>query len=554
MRRSLTVSLIAIIVVAVAFFGGTLASGNTPKLGLDLQGGASVVLAPAKGAVVKPGTLSQAISIIRRRVNGLGVSEADVTQQGNNIIVELPGVKNQDQALSLVGQTAQLRFRPVLQTLPGSGTYDAATGTASTGASSATSTTVAPATSTTVAPTTTAPTSTVAPTTTKGALGSPSRARIAAAAVATQASSPTSSPPAPTATTAPATPPATSPTSIPPLTPRDQDNPSSTVVLPEVKPGTNEIVAEYVLGPTLLSGDAVSSADTQAPTGLGDGWVVLVHFTGKGSTAFDNIANQYYGQQIAIVLDGVVESAPTIQARQFNGTAQISGSSTAGGFTHRQASDLALVLRYGSLPVQLDQQTVQKVSATLGKDSLRAGLLAGIIGLVLVLLYMILYYRALGLVVVLGLMLSGALMYSIITYLGQTSFGLALSLAGATGIIVSVGVTVDSYIVYFERLKDEIRSGRTVRSSVDRGFSRAWRTIVSADAVSFIGAALLWLLTVGPVRGFAFFLGLSTLLDLLVAFTFTRPMVVLLGRNRTFTQARFFGVARGLAATPAGGA
>jgi preprotein translocase subunit SecD len=165
---------------------------------------------------------------------------------------------------------------------------------------------------------------------------------------------------------------------------------------------------------------------------------------------------------------------------------------------------------------------------------------------------MILYYRALGLVVVLGLGGSGALLYSIVTYLGQHN-GLALSLSGVTGIIVSVGVTVDSYIVYFERLKDEIRSGKTVRSSVDRSFSRAWRTIVSADAVSFIGAALLWLLTVDQVRGFAFFLGLSTLLDLLVAYTFTRPMVVALGRNRTFTQARFLGVARGLAIAPVGG-
>ena len=191
------------------------------------------------------------------------------------------------------------------------------------------------------------------------------------------------------------------------------------------------------------------------------------------------------------------------------------------------------------------------MSATLGKDSLRAGLLAGGIGLVLVLLYMILYYRALGLVVVLGLGVSGMLLYSIISELSQSS-GLALSLAGATGIIVSVGVTVDSYIVYFERLKDEIRSGKTVRSSVDRGFSRAFRTILAADLVSILAAAILYLFTVGSVRGFAFFLGLSTLLDLITAYSFTRPMVVLLGRNRTFTEARFLGVARGLAAEPDG--
>ena len=205
--------------------------------------------------------------------------------------------------------------------------------------------------------------------------------------------------------------------------------------------------------------------------------------------------------QIAIDLDGVVQSAPSLQTTNFPGSGQISGN-----FTEREAKDLALVLRYGSLPVQLDRQTVQTVSASLGRDSLRAGIIAGAVGLGLVALYMVLYYRALGLVVWLGLLVSGALMYSLVTLLGQTS-GLALTLAGATGIIVSVGVTVDSYVVYFERLKDEIRSGKTIRSSVDRGFSRAYRTILAADAASFIGAVVLYVLSVGSVRGFAFFLG-----------------------------------------------
>jgi len=192
------------------------------------------------------------------------------------------------------------------------------------------------------------------------------------------------------------------------------------------------------------------------------------------------------------------------------------------------------------------------VSATLGKDSLSAGLVAGAVGIALVALYMVLYYRAIGLVVWFGLAVSGALLYSIITWLGQTQ-GLALSLAGVTGIIVSVGVTVDSYIVYFERLKDEIRAGKTIRSSVDRGFKRAYRTILAADLVSIFAAGTLYLLSVGAVRGFAFFLGLSTLLDLITAYFYTRPMVVLLGRSRFFTEARWVGVARGLAA-PAPGA
>src|SRR5207302_10118230 len=254
------------------------------------------------------------------------------------------------------------------------------------------------------------------------------------------------------------------------------------------------------------------------------------------------MAAKNVNKQVAIDLDGRVQSAPTIQTANFNGKGQITGS-----FTQKKAKELALVLRYGSLPVKLVPVTQQNVSATLGKDSLHAGLVAGIVGLGLVALYMVFYYRALGLVVWLGIAVSGALMYSIVTAL-STNGSLALSLSGVIGIIVSVGVTVDSYVVYFERLKDEIRSGKTVRSSVDRGFARAYRTIVAADIVSLIAAGLLYFLSVGSVRGFAFFLGLSTLLDLFTAYLFTRPMVVLLGRNRVFTEARWLGVARGLAA------
>ncbi|MEO7429580.1 MAG: SecD/SecF family protein translocase subunit, partial [Acidimicrobiales bacterium] len=206
-----------------------------------------------------------------------------------------------------------------------------------------------------------------------------------------------------------------------------------------------------------------------------------------------------------------------------------------------EAKDLALVLRYGSLPVNLEPQTVQTVSPTLGADSLRAGLLAGLLGLVLVCLYMLVYYRALGLVVVMGLSVWGALNYAIISKLG-----VALSLSGVTGIVVSVGVTVDSYVVYFERLKDELRAGRTLRSTTERSFARAFRTILAADISSLIGAGLLFWLTVGPVRGFAFFLGLSTLLDVVVAWFFTRPMVGVLSRNRFFTNTKWFGLARGL--------
>ena len=336
-----------------------------------------------------------------------------------------------------------------------------------------------------------------------------------------------------------------------PSTPKAQDdanNGSAYSILPGVE-AKNTPTPRYLVGPTQATGKIVSTASAQPPdlTNGQPNWFVQVNFTNSGSSQFDALAKENLQKQVAIVLDGVVESAPTIQTDSFNGVATITGN-----FSQHEASDLALQLRYGSLPVQFTPQSIQTVSATLGKDSLKAGLLAGAIGLALVLLYMIAYYRALGIVVVLGLAVSGAILYSIIVALSAHS-GLALSLAGATGIIVSVGVTVDSYIVYFERLKDDIRSGKTVRTTVDRSFRRAYRTILAADLVSFMAAVILYLFTVGSVRGFAFFLGLSTLLDVITAYFFTRPMVVLLGRSKFFTEAPHFGVARGLAADPEAG-
>jgi len=436
---------------APSAMAATLIAGSSPQLGLDLQGGVSVVLQPKEK--VPSDIIDQTINIIRSRVDALGVAEPEITQQGNNIVIELPGVKNQEHALQLVGRTAQLLFRPVLNQLP----Y----------------------------------------TTNPGPDG-------------------------------------------PHITPPDQNDPKATVFLPD-----KDKKVIYQLGPAQLTGKALASADaTIDQTGQ---WKVEFTTTGSGSGEWDKVAQANYQKQVAIDLDGVVQSAPQINAQQFNGRGEITGN-----FTQSQAKDLALVLKYGALPVQLQPQTVETVSATLGKDSLSAGLIAGAVGIGLVALYMVLYYRALGLVVWFGLAISGALLYSIITWLGQTQ-GLALSLAGVTGIIVSVGVTVDSYIVYFERLKDEIRSGKTIRSSVDRGFKRAYRTILAADLVSIFAAGTLYLLSVGAVRGFAFFLGLSTLLDLITAYFYTRPMVVLLGRSRFFTEARWVGVARGLAA-PAPGA
>jgi preprotein translocase subunit SecD len=308
----------------------------------------------------------------------------------------------------------------------------------------------------------------------------------------------------------------------------------------------------YQLGPALATGRIVSSARAEIPPGQ---WIVALSMKGgaDGIDKFNEIAAQCNPPsatcptgRLAIVLDSVVQSAPTINEPTYSkDDITISGS-----FTEGEAKDLALVLRYGSLPVELERQSVQTVSASLGEDSLRAGIIAGVVGLVLVALYMLLYYRALGLVMIVGVGISGALLYSIVSWMGETR-GLALTLAGVTGIIVSIGVTVDSYVVFFERLKDEVKVGRTLRTSTERAFKRAFRTILAADISSFLGAAVLWWLTVGSVRGFAFFLGLSTVLDVIVAWFFTRPTVILLSRNRFFTEMPGFGVARGLASSGA---
>ncbi len=471
MKRSGIIMMLATFVVAIGAFIAVLSLNYKPVLGLDLQGGLSVVYAPAHK--VSQATLNETISIIRNRVDGLGVAEPNISQQGNDIVVQLPGVKNTATALKVIGQTALLYFRPVLCTAP----------------------TYAPL---------------------------PKTLKIPAKDLVPYC--PTTAANSALLTYVPTTPPS-------------QDTASATVLLPQ-KSG-NTVVGRYVLGPSLMNGSSLKTAN--AGIDSNGNWLVNFSLTSSGSPKFDAIAAKYYHQSIAIVLDGVVISAPQINSTSFGGQGTISGS-----FTQSEAENLALVLRYGALPVQLVQQTVQTVSPTLGEASLRAGVFAGLVGLAAVMIYTILYYRALGIVVVVGLATTAALLWGIISYIGHTS-GLTLDLSGVTGLIVSIGVTVDSYVVFFERLKDEVRAGKTVRSSVDKGFQKAFRTIVAADLVSFIGALLLYLLSIGPVRGFAFFLGLSTVLDVVTSFTFTRPLVILLGRSRTFTEARWLGVARGLA-------
>jgi preprotein translocase subunit SecD len=486
MRNRRNVSLVVMLIIAFGALAGTIAAGNKPELGLDLQGGASVVLQPPAGT--PKGTINQAIEIIRNRVDALGVAEPQISRQGNAVVVELPGVKNQEKALQVVGTTAELRFRPVLGTLAAEGAT-----TTTSKATTTTSTTVKPGETATPPTTTTSTTSTTAPKTTS----------------------------------------------------REDNKANAQVILPD----KDEANGRYALGPAGAVGKAISTARASV-TPAGE-WIVELEMTGDGIKAFNTVAGECYSKaatcptgQLAIELDGVVQSAPTIQAASFKrDQIQISGS-----FKEREAKDLALVLRYGSLPVQLKQQTVRTVSATLGKDSLHAGLVAGIIGTALVLLYMILYYRILGLVVIAGLTIWFSLQWSIISYLGVHN-GLALSLSGVTGIVVSVGVTVDSYVVYFERLKDELHAGRTMRSAIDSAFKHSFRTVLVADTSAFMAAAILYFLTVGSVRGFAFFLGLSTILDVVVAYFFKRPLVALLGRWGLLQRSKFVGLRAPVAET-----
>ena len=472
-RRSLVVSLFLTIAIAFGALGTTLALGWGPKLGLDLAGGLSVVYKPATHA--SKADMQEVVTILNNRVNGLGVSGAEVNLQGKNVVVSVPGVKNARAVLAAVGQTAQLLFRPVLCE-------------------------------------TTAPSAKAKAVSTVPACASSYALTAANLNVNTSTGEPTNN-----IALDPAY------TNIKSTLPAN-DKPSAMVILPGL--GTSD---RYVLGPAQLTGKSVKSAVAQQDQ-VG-AWVVNYTLTGAGSPLWDKVAEENFHAELAIELDGVVQSAPLIQPSQasftsFDGQGELSGS-----FTESSAKNLALAMEFGSLPVRLEALNTVTVSPTLGHSSLVAGLGAGLVGLALVLLYTILYYRALGLVIVLGLGVTAALLWAIISALGHTAFAPSFDLAGVTGLIVSIGITVDSYIVYFERLKDEARAGRSVRSSVDRGFKSAWRTVLAADTVSLLAAVLLYIIAVGDVRGFAFFLGLSTLMDVAITWYFTRPIVILLGRR-----------------------
>ncbi|MGA2836750.1 MAG: protein translocase subunit SecD [Acidimicrobiales bacterium] len=506
-KRSLWISLLAVVAVGVIALTATLSAGWSPKLGLDLAGGLSVVY--ETHTPVTSAELDTIITILNDRV-GSGSSGATVSSQGTSkcpnpsqscalIGASIPGQKNTQQILNELGKTAQLFFRPALCYAPA---FAVSKGEQPT---SGPLPTCNPSTALTEANLAVTPNSNATDGYTSN-LGSIKED--------------------------------TQFTTYKSTSPYD-DGKNDTVLLPGL-PGQG--TGRYVLGPAGLTGAQIKSASAQLQSGQ---WAVDLTLTGAGSAQWDALAQKQFHAIIGIDLDGQVISAPITQPTQtafssFDGSVEISGS-----FTEDQAKALATELNYGALPVKLDQQTVQTVSPSLGKSSLQAGLISGLIGLALVMIYTIFYYRVLGLVIVSGLALTGALLWSIIAFMGQ-SLNTTIDLAGVIGIIVSIGITVDSYIIYFERLKDEARSGRTVRTSVDRGFKSAFRTVLAADLVSFLGALILYKFSIGPVQGFALFLGLSTVLDVAVTYFFTRPFVILLGRSRTATEAKSMGVASGL--------
>ena len=540
---------IVVVLYALVFFTGDKA---TPKLGIDLQGGTRVTLTARTESGGEPPReqLLQAQSIIEQRVNGLGVSGAEVVLDGTNITITVPGEEG-DQARSL-GQTAQLRFREVV------------------GGPVAAMPAAAPAQPAPDAPATDAPnTEAPRPRTPRPARRSPRRGPPV-----TPRSSPCPSRPSrsrspcrpprrrrrPRPTPAPATGTAATPAdpdvaaaidaaratrqsmdasvqaqalqaldcaATDPL--RGYDDPTLPLVSCN-QDGTEK----YVLGPSFLEGTQISTAQA-AQNSQGAGWVIDVTFKSDGAAIWGDYTSKNVGKNVAFVLDGEVVSAPTIQGPIF-GTTQITGQ-----FSQAEAQNLAGILRYGSLPLSFESSEAQTVSATLGLASLQAGLIAGGVGLALVFVYCLFYYRALGVLTILSLVLSGVVVYAVLVLLGRW-VGFTLDLAGVAGFIVAIGITADSFVIFFERLKDEVREGRSFRSAVPRAWVRARRTILSADAVSFLAAAVLYILAVGQVKGFAFTLGMSTVLDLLVVFLVTHPLVALASNNRVFSSPAWSGL------------
>ena len=512
-RRNLWISVIAVLVISLGSFAAVFAAKWSPRLGLDLAGGVSVVYT-AEGQHVSQSDLDETVNILNLRVNGLGVSGAQVETTGKNqISVSIPGVTNAQQVLNQIGQTARMYFRPVLcYAYPESVPKGSKNKVLPPGIE------------------------------TIPACSSGSELTAANLDINTSTGEPTNN-----------IPPDSQYAAYPSTSVEKPNYANSTVLLPGLNGACDGAGIRCVLGPSEMSGHSIASAQaTQNQTGQ---WVVNYSLAGAaGSALWDKVAQENFHQLLGIELDGQVYSAPIIQPTQaaftsFDGQGEISGGGNT-GLSQSDAQNLAQAMNFGALPITLKAATSETVSATLGHSALIAGLGAGVAGLVLVLLYVLFYYRGLGLVVISGLLLTALMLWAIISSLGHTSLAPSFDLAGITGLIVSIGITVDSYIVYFERLKDETRSGRSVRTSVDRGFKSAWRTVWAADFVSLLAAIVLYLVAVGDVKGFAFFLGLSTIMDMAVTWFYTRPLVILMGQSSRLQGSGVFSIATGLGAGP----
>nr|WP_196791898.1 protein translocase subunit SecD [Motilibacter deserti] len=514
--------MLVLLVIIVAIFGGIVASGDyEPRLGLDLQGGTSVVLLPRTdtGAAPTDDQLDQAVDIIRQRVDARGVTESEIQTQGDNIVVSVPGATGAE-TVKLIASTAKLTFRPVLA-VTGAAPIAEPTPTPSGEAS--------------------APAAEPSPTASSNGRVVPNALRAAEPTPAATQTAPAPEPaPVPTEDPAAADPTANIPPEVQQeFTDKDctaAENRGGGVEFPAeetVVACDREGSAKYLLGPVLVQGENVDDATAGLTPNTANDWLVQLDFDGEGTRQFSDatqslVAKAAPENAFAIVLDNAVISAPTVQGAITDGNAQITGD-----FSETEARDLANVLRYGALPLAFEQGEVNTISATVGEDQLDKGILAGAIGLVLVLVYSLLFYRGLGLVSVASLVVAGVLTWGLIVLLGSL-ISFTLILAGVVGVIVSIGITADSFVVFFERLRDEIREGRTIRTSVEHAWRRARRTILVADGVTILASATLYFLAIGRVQNFAFTLGLSTLIDLVVVFLFTKPLVSLLVRTKFF--------------------
>jgi preprotein translocase subunit SecD len=541
-------ALALILIALVALTGGMFASGHTtPRLGIDLAGGTSITLEARSGqeSAINKTNMDTAVEIMNRRVNGLGVSEAEVQTQGDrNIIVNIPKGTNSKEARDQVGTTAKLYFRPLLRT-------DSGTPTPSTTPSGSASGSASPSSSgdkagdkagespdKATSPESSSPSATAtsqgravtdalkAPTPSTSASGS---AKASESAKATDGASP--SPTADKATQE----------LIDLYNTLDCSNPKERAKLGKGKT-TDTIIAcgqengawsKFVLGPVGVDGTDVTKAQAILDTQNGGGWKVVMDFNNAGGKKFTEVTKALAAQtsplnQFAIVLDDDVVSHPQVTSAITGGKAEISGS-----FTQQEAESLSNMLSYGALPLTFKTASVTTVSPALGGEQLEAGLIAGAIGLALVVIYLLVYYRGLSLIAIASLLISAALTYVLMALLGP-AIGFALNLPAVCGAIVAIGITADSFIVYFERVRDEIREGRSLRPAVERAWPRARRTILVSDFVSFLSAAVLFVVTVGKVQGFAFTLGLTTVLDVVVVFFFTKPLLTLLARTKFF--------------------